>query len=147
MGDDDDFKREDEKLEKAARDKEDAIASGETTTDNLTGDMGAFSADSGSDDYQSIPIPPFSESATPLDSTPKTSPKLRKSSSFNKSSNTSASNSAQNSPTELSPKTANAKKLAPINSSNKSNVKSTKKSSKESNNSNSNEVSKLGLYS
>ena len=115
------------------------------------------------DDYQSIPIQPCPESATPMDTTSKTAQQLRKSSSFNISRNNSASNSAQNSPkvsargkkstenspTELSPKASNTKRLAPISASNESNVKSTKKSNKDSNTtrSKSNEASKLGLYS
>jgi hypothetical protein len=159
-----DFKREEEKLEKAAREKEDAIASGEAPVGNEL-DENIAAAGEG-EDYQSLSIAPYSESATPMDVTPVTSPKaskkFRRSSSFNKSTNNSASNSAQNSPkvsarggrssenspTE-SPKVSNSKKLAPIHSSNDSNVANSGKSNKETkgrSNSKS-EASKLGLYS
>ena len=116
------------------------------------------------EDYQSLSIAPYSESAL-MDVTvtsPKASKKFRRSSSFNKSTNNSASNSAQNSPkvsarggrssenspTE-SPKVSNSKKLAPIHSSNDSNVANSGKLNKETkgrSNSKS-EASKLGLYS
>ena len=139
---DEDFKREEERLEKAAMEKEDAETNGEVAV----GESLMVVADEGADeDYQTVSIDPIPDSSTPMDMSPKS--KVRKNKSFRSNSkqgstvntpNQTPQTSARGEKSELnSPKTSpksivTRKKLAPV--STKQVVDAT-------------DASKLGLYS